>query len=761
MSLRKKIFIILLLTITIYAIFGYFSQRIIIYPSYVQLERDEAKIDIQRCVKVIQREINFLDFLVWDWAAWDDTYEFIETRSEAYIKANLILETFADDDLNVLYFVDTSGKVIWGETRDRQTEITHLPEFPGDALPADHPLLSYKTENKPLAEVKIAGVYRTRKGPMLISSRPILTGQSEGPIRGSVIIGKYLTDKIFKKLVEQTQVEFKIVPIEKKSVPVDLENTISEGNIHIAESKDILTVSTLFNGIDGKPALLLKASINRDISDRGISAIKVSTILIVLAGILVLIVLILYLQKAFVGPISDIVKHAASIRRSEDLSKRLTSKRTDEIGILSQEIDHMVEQLETVYADLETRIEDRTIELTEANESLKNEILERKQLEAQLRQSQKLEAVGTLAGGIAHDFNNILGIILGNTELAMREVPDWNPTHQNLSEVRAACLRARDIVKQILAFSRQTDQQLRPISIRPIIKEALQLLRSSIQTTIEIRQNISCDSDTVFTDPAQINQILINLCTNAVHAMHDDGGVLEVRLINRKIDGTEASKYPDLTPGDYVILSVSDTGHGIEPQIKDRIFDPYFTTKEVGKGSGMGLAVVIGIVKNLGGAITVESEPGSGATFHILLPVVEAEAETDAEPVDTLPKGSESILFIDDETSIANMGRKMLEYLEYKAESITSSVEALNLFKSNPNRFDLVITDMTMPHMNGDKLAKEILTIRPDMPIIMCTGYSERVDEELAEKIGIRAFMMKPIIMNEMANMIRKILDEK
>ncbi len=201
----------------------------------------------------------------------------------------------------------------------------------------------------------------------------------------------------------------------------------------------------------------------------------------------------------------------------------------------------------------------------------------------------------------------------------MREVPDWNPVHQNLAEVRAACLRARDIVKQILTFSRQTDQQLRPISIRPIIEESLKLLRSSIQTTIEIRQNISCDSDTVLTDPAQINQILINLCTNAVHAMHDDGGVLEVRLINRKIDGVEASKYPDLTPGDYVILSVSDTGHGIEPQIKDRIFDPYFTTKEVGKGTGMGLAVVIGIVKNLGGAITVESESGSGATFHILL----------------------------------------------------------------------------------------------------------------------------------------------
>ena len=757
MSLRKKIFIILLLTITLYAIFGYFTQRIIIYPSYVQLERDEAKIDIRRSVKAVQRELLDLGLLTQDWAAWNDTYQFVVDRNNDYIESNLILETFTAFDLNLIYICDTEGGVVWGEIRDLETtELISINEFETKFLSAPGALIFHQA-----TDAIVSGVILTEKGPLMIASCPIVASDFSGSIRGAMLIGRFLNDDLVAKLVEQTQVEFKIFPIGKKSFSVDLENTISKEKIHIAETKDSLTVSTLFNGIDGYPVLKLKASINREISDRGISAIKVSTILIVLAGILVLIVLILYLQKAFVGPISNIVKHTASIRRSEDLSKRLTSSRTDEIGVLAQEIDHMVEQLETVYADLETRIAHRTSELTEANESLKNEILERKQLEAQLRQSHKLEALGTLAGGIAHDFNNILGIILGNTELTIRDVPEWNPSHQNLNEVRAACLRARDIVKQILTFSRQTDQKLRPISIRPIIEESLKMLRSSIQTTIEIRQNISCDRDTVLTDPAQINQILINLCTNAVHAMHDDGGVLKVGLINKYIDWDEVLKYPDLTPGDHIILSVSDTGHGIDPQIKDRIFDPYFTTKELGKGTGMGLAVVMGIVKNHDGAITVESEPDQGATFQILLPVIEAEPETDTETVDTLPEGSESILFVDDEPSIANMGRKILEYLGYEVEPITSPTEALNLFQSNPNRFDLVITDMAMPHMNGAKLAKEILTIRPDMPIIMCTGYSESIDVESAEKIGIRAYVMKPIIMGDLANIIRKVLDEK
>ena len=354
MSLRKKIFIILLLTITLYAIFGYFTQRIIIYPSYVQLERDEAKIDIRRSVKAIKRELRHLGLYTQDWAAWNDTYEFVVDRNNDYIESNLIVETFTANELNLLYICDPKGGVVWGEIRDLETtELISINGFETKFLSAPGALISHQE-----TDAILSGVILTEKGPLLIASCPIVNSDFKGPIRGAMLIGRFLDAGLVGRLVEQTQVDFKIFSIEKESMTADqinlLKNTSSKESVHIAESRDILTVSTLFNGINGNPALLLKASINRDISDRGISAIKVSTILIVLAGMLVLIVLILYLQKTFIGPLSDIVQHAASIRRSEDLSKRLTSKRTDEIGILAQEIDHMVEQLETVYADLET-----------------------------------------------------------------------------------------------------------------------------------------------------------------------------------------------------------------------------------------------------------------------------------------------------------------------------------------------------------------------------------------------------------------------
>jgi sensor domain CHASE-containing protein len=310
MTLKSKITLILLCVFILYGVVDFGIQRFIIFPSFLALEREEAITDVKRSVEALQREIHFLDFLVWDWAAWDDTYEFIETRSDAYIKANLILETFADDDLNVLYFADTSGKVIWGETRDRQTEITHLPEFPRDALPANHPLLSYKRQNKPLAGVKIAGVYNTRKGPMLISSRPILTGQSEGPIRGSVIIGKYLTDKIIKKLVEQTQVDFQIFPIMNGALPEPLKNIpnrITDESRYLIESSsaDYVDAYTTLSDIKGDAALLLKAKILKNISARGYASMHYAMYSFLAAGFGVLIVIFLLLRFLVFGPIKD------------------------------------------------------------------------------------------------------------------------------------------------------------------------------------------------------------------------------------------------------------------------------------------------------------------------------------------------------------------------------------------------------------------------------------------------------------------------
>jgi PAS domain S-box-containing protein len=402
------------------------------------------------------------------------------------------------------------------------------------------------------------------------------------------------------------------------------------------------------------------------------------------------------------------------------------------------------------------------IELDDKNVLLiiAEDITSQKNLEIQLQQAHKMESIGTLAGGIAHDFNNILGIIVGNTELAIDDVSEWNPARQNMEEIRTASFRARDVVRQLLSFARQTKLEKKPTNIIPIVKESLKLLRSSIPTSTEIRQNIPIDIDTILADPTQINQVLINLCTNADHAM-PDGGIIKVILKNVELGENATAQYHNLNPGRYVNLIVSDTGHGIPKEEIDRIFDPYFTTKEVGKGTGMGLAVVHGIVKGHNGLITVESELEKGTTFSMFFPVVEKEAVVETESDEDLPAGNERILFVDDEESIAKLGHRRLERLGYKLESTTSPIKALALFRSQPDQFDLIITDLTMPKMTGDKLVKEILNIRSDIPIILCTGFSEKIDEKKAKEIGAADYIEKPLDKCDFAFKVRKVLDEE
>ena len=385
---------------------------------------------------------------------------------------------------------------------------------------------------------------------------------------------------------------------------------------------------------------------------------------------------------------------------------------------------------------------------------------EKEKVQSQLRQAQKMEALGTLAGGIAHDFNNILGAIMGYTEIAQFDVAEESELKVTLDEVLKSAKRARDLVKQILAFSRQEDHELKPLQVHLIVKEALKLLRASIPTTIEIRQDIKSRSGMVMGDPTQIHQVLMNLCTNATHAMRGKGGALEVGLEDVDLDADAPVQYPDLKPGPYVRLTVSDTGHGIEPEAKDRIFDPYFTTKDKGVGTGLGLAVVHGIVKSHGGAITVYSELGKGTTFHVLFPGIESVDAEETEVLEPLPKGDERILFVDDEEALVQIGQHMLRRLSYEVVPRTSSVEALEAFRAQPDKFDLVITDQTMPNMTGEMLAKELMSIRPDIPIILCTGYSELISKELAKAMGIREYVMKPLVIRKLATTIRKVLDK-
>jgi PAS domain S-box-containing protein len=388
------------------------------------------------------------------------------------------------------------------------------------------------------------------------------------------------------------------------------------------------------------------------------------------------------------------------------------------------------------------------------------DVSERKHLESQLQQSQKMEAIGTLAGGIAHDFNNILAAILGYTELAILDLPEDLNARQNLELSLKSAYRARDLVSQILAFSRQGETELKPVQIDPLISEALKMLRATLPASIEIHQLIEKDAGYINADPTQIHQVLLNLSTNASYAMRDEGGILDISLSSVDLDEDTSKLHSNLQTGPYLKLSVGDTGQGMDPKVVDRIFDPYFTTKEKGEGTGLGLAVVHGIVKSHGGVLSIQSQPKKGTTFHLFFPIIKGRTESQISAEEPLQNGRGRILFIDDEEVIADLGKKMLMKLGYEVEALTSSPEALALFQKQPDHFDLVMTDMTMPKMTGEKLAKEIMTIRPDIPIILCTGYSEQITEEKAKILGIKEFAMKPIRIHDIATTIRKVLGQ-
>ncbi len=385
------------------------------------------------------------------------------------------------------------------------------------------------------------------------------------------------------------------------------------------------------------------------------------------------------------------------------------------------------------------------------------DITERRQLENNLRQSQKMESVGTLAGGIAHEFNNILAGIIGYAEMSQAEglaAPD------SIEAILTLSYRARDIVKRILAFSREDQPERTALDLHHIIEEAQKVLRATIPATIELRLNLDCKDAIVMGDSTQLYQVIMNLCMNAVHAMDEAGGVLDIGLSPASLDAAGVRQFPDLEPGEYVKLTVSDTGRGINPKIMNRIFDPFFTTKGVGEGTGMGLSVVHGILKEHGGAISVASEHGRGTSFTVLLPKHD-DGAAEKEAPKSMPCGIERILLVDDEAFVAHMTQQMLTRLGYRVTAMTESRAMLEAFEKDPMAYDLIITDLTMPHMPGDRLAERISAIRSDIPVVLTTGYGDAVDETSIKQSGITVLLSKPFEMRELARTVRSVLDKR
>ncbi len=379
--------------------------------------------------------------------------------------------------------------------------------------------------------------------------------------------------------------------------------------------------------------------------------------------------------------------------------------------------------------------------------------------ERQFRQSSRMEAIGTLAGGIAHDFNNILTAVLGYTELALASVAKGSRTQRNLQEVLTAGHRAKHLVLQILAFSRQSGQGKKSTPIHMVIQEVLKLLRATLPSTIEIRSSLMTESS-VLADPTQLHQVVINLCTNAEYAMRDTGGVLEITLEDWDATEERVRTVSGLQLGSHVRLAIQDNGTGMSPDVLERMFDPFFTTKPVGEGSGMGLSVVHGIVTNHGGAILVDSVRGKGTKIEVYLPTIPSPVWDGLEDQVSIPLGKETILFVDDEETIVHLGKELLSQLGYTVDVYTNSHEALAVFRRNPDRFDLVITDQTMPGLTGEGLSRELLAIRPELPIILCTGFSHIMTAEKAKALGIQAYLMKPLAIRDLAPIVRHVLDK-
>ncbi|ETR72068.1 MAG: histidine kinase [Candidatus Magnetoglobus multicellularis str. Araruama] len=433
---------------------------------------------------------------------------------------------------------------------------------------------------------------------------------------------------------------------------------------------------------------------------------------------------------------------------------------------LARLLDIEREKVSAANLALEKRVKERTVQLEKTNTELLNEIeankkaeKEKKFLESELRQAQKMQAIGTLAGGIAHDFNNILFPIFAYVQMAINETSEDNKVQRYLKRVMGSAERAKDLVQQILMFARKGDQEKKPLHIQPVVKEALKLLRASIPANIEISQQIAKRSAPVLGSAIQLHQVIMNLCTNAYHAIQEkDTGCIDVQVYEQTVDSTNIAQFPNIKPGKYLCLTVKDTGIGMDESIRQQIFDPFFTTKEPGKGTGMGLSVVHGIVIDHGGYIYVQSDTSIGTQFFVLFPCIGGDL-VKKEQNDTTAsfKGSgEHILLVDDELDVVKALEHMLIKLGYRVTSHLSSENTLKTFQQNPNDFDLLLTDQTMPQMTGMALSKKVLQIRPDLPVIISSGYSKQLTQESMDAIGIKAFILKPITLKELGSIIKR-----
>jgi signal transduction histidine kinase/CheY-like chemotaxis protein len=670
--------------------------------------------------KLIELRGRSLYMYSYDYTIWDEMVEFASEPDSTWGKENIV-ESLSTYGANAAWVFDSSfQQVCFANTMDDDS-LNDLP-FLHDtyqSLFADSPFAHFfLPTNCGLLEIRGATIHPTADDERVTEPK------------GYFYVAVLWDEKYLDELGHLT----------KGAVIVRPATAADSNEDGTYDNTGHITWHHALPAWNGQPVVALHVDIqSKEIEDQLLATNKVQALAALLALVLI-------------GFVAWIIAHwvAFPLRRistclaREDAApiKKLLTNGT-ELGHIARLIRQFFQQKDELVREIEER---------------KRAEHEREKLENQLRRVQRLETIGTLAGGVAHDFNNILTPIIGYSDMAMTQLDKSHPVRSDIEQVIKAAFRARDLVKQILMFSRQGELERKPAQLHLVFKEALKLMRASLPSTIEIHENLNSNCGSVLCDPSQMHQVMMNLCTNAFHAMRENGGILEVMLDSVDVDKEFTCLHVSLNEGRYVRLTVSDTGCGMDRATLERIFEPFFTTKKVGEGTGLGLSVIHGIVLAHGGAITSYSEPGVGSTFRVYLPALVSETTTEKSSDTALRNGRERILFVDDEAAIVEMGTSMLERLGYHVTATTRSEEALRIFKDDPDAFDLLISDQTMPHLTGDRLAGRMLALRPDLPVILISGFSERVTALNYKQIGVREFVMKPLVLRDLSQAIERAL---
>jgi PAS domain S-box-containing protein len=850
-SLRGKTLLIIIVTMVGLVGGLYTISRLVLLRGFTNLEEDFARQNLEQASSAVQNELDTLERTTSEYAAWDQTYAFLHGKNPGYVKSEFPVPTFQQLKVNFIVILDNSGRKVFS----KGFSLTAQEEVP---VPADldrHLRPGSLLLKLPDETSKQMGILLLESGPVFIDSHPVLTSNSQGPIAGTLLMGRWLDTDELNRLSEMTHMPLEVQLLNGEGMRPDFQTaaralTKTAPTLTRMHDPDTLAAYEQLNDVYGKPTLILRVLLPRRIYQQGQASLLQFLLLLLAAGLAFGAMTLYLLERTVLSRVANLTESITEIGASGDLSGRLLVTGKDELGYLGESINGMLEDLERTQnerregeARLGVMIEKMPVVLWTTDKDLRftssmgaglkalglrtNEVVgkslyeyfrtedpefpaiaahrkalegepgtfeiewEKRALEAhvqplhsnegealgvigvaldvtdrqrladQLRQSQKMQAIGELAGGVAHDFNNLLMVVKGHSEMLLDRLPDSSPLRHGIEQMQSASERAAGLTRQLLAFSRKQVLQPRVLDLNEVVAGMIQMVSRVIGEDIELEFLPCLNLGRVKADPSQMEQVVLNLVVNARDAM-PEGGQLTIETSNIEIDRSYAASHPGgMEPGPYVMLTVSDTGCGMDAKTQARIFEPFFTTKGQGKGTGLGLATVYGVVKQSGGFIWVYSEVGRGTTFKIHLPQVALEVETPAAENNSkrAAAGTETILFVEDEESVRELVRDYLGVAGYRVLEACDGVQALEVAAAHKGPIHLLITDVVMPRLSGREVATQIAAQRRDVKVLYISGYTDDSVFRHGVLEGGVAFLQKPFNLKALAQKVREVLD--